>query len=408
MKSPVGKTAAFGLATVLTAKKKPLADLALLAAALLLCAGTVELAARVWASRASEVEAEEPLHRHDPDLGWVKVPGAVAQLERDEFSVTIEVNANGQRGPLRSYEKPPGVRRVLLLGDSFAAGYYVEELESIRAVLEERLAPCDAGRVEVLTAGTGGYSTDQEYLEFVGHSRRYAPDVVVLLLFSNDLLFNTQAIGTAGQPKPVFGFWDGELTLGNTPVPERVAESPRPAKPWRGSMALRLLSRRTARGNPKLHRSLEGFGLVAPLPRDPPREYLVYGPPRFAEQVEPMWRVTEAIVERLAAAVELEGARFGILYVPAHFETSDAAWAATSERYNMGPRWRPGAVIERLEAVGARLGIPLLDPTRALADSEALGRPAYYRHDGHWNVVGHATAARALAPFVARQLGCAL
>ena len=383
-----------------------LVNLALLMAALLACAATLELAARIWTGRASSVSTGEPLHRHDPELGWVKVPGAVVRLEREEYSVTIEVNANGQRGPLRRFDKPPGTRRVLLLGDSFATGYYVEEPQSVRAVLEERLSSCGPDRVEVLTAGTGGYSTDQEYLEFVGRSRQYSPDVVVLLLFSNDLFFNTQAIGIAAQPKPLFGFRDGELALVSAPTQEKTAEPPRPAKPWRGSMALRLLSRQTARGNPKLHRFLEGFGLVEPLSRDPPREYLVYGPPRFAEQVEPMWRVTEALLERLLAAVAAEKGRLGILYIPAHFEVSDAAWAATSERYNLGPRWRRGAVIRRLETISERLGIPLVDPTSALSAVEARQQPAYFRLDGHWNVAGHATAAEVLAPLVARLLGC--
>ena len=388
--------------------RQRLANVSLLLAVLLLCAASVELAARLWTRRTPAVRSEEPLHRHDPELGWVKVPGAVARLEREEFSITIEVNANGQRGPLRPFEKPAGVSRVLLLGDSFAAGYYVEEPQSVRAMLERRLTSCRPDRVEVLTAGTVGYSTDQEYLEFVGRSRRYSADVVILLFFSNDLFFNAQAIGMAAQPKPLFDVRNGELALVDTPAVAKVAGPPRAPRPWRGSMALRFLSRRTARGNPKLHRVLEGFGLVAPLPRDPPREYLVYGPPRFTEQVEPMWRVTEALLERLAAAAAAERARFGILYVPARFETSDAAWAATSERYNMGSRWRRGAVIERLEVITGRLGIPLIDPTRALGEVEKRGGSAYYAIDGHWNASGHATAAEALAPFVARQLGCDL
>ncbi len=388
--------------------RQRLPNISLLLATLLLCAATVELAARFWRRRTPEVRTEEPLYRHDPEVGWVKVPGAVARLEREEFSITIEVNANGQRGPLRGFEKPAGVSRVLLLGDSFAAGYYVEEPQSIRAVLERHLASCRPDRVEVLTAGTVGYSTDQEYLEFVGRSRHYSADVVVLLLFSNDLFFNTQAFGMAAQPKPRFDIRDGELALVDTPALAKNAEAPRQLQPWRGSMALRLLSRRTARGNPKLHRFLEGFGLVAPLPRDPPREYSVYGPPRFTQQVEPMWKITEALLDKLAAAAAAESARFGILYVPARFEASDAAWAATSERYNMGSRWQRGAVIERLGVISGRLGIPLIDPTRALTEVEKRGGSAYYPLDGHWNAAGHATAAEALAPFVARQLGCPL
>ena len=51
-------------------------------------------------------------------------------------------------GPTTTTRSPPARRRVLILGDSFAEGYYVDEPETARAVLEKRLnaGPCGAGR----------------------------------------------------------------------------------------------------------------------------------------------------------------------------------------------------------------------------------------------------------------------
>ncbi len=383
-----------------------LLGLAVSLASLLLCLAAIELGARALVSAQMPDPDQQPLHRHDPNLGWVKVPGAVAHLSREEFQITIRVNAQGQRGPLRAYQKPAGVRRVLLLGDSFAAGYYVEEEQTVRAVLE-RLLSCPSEPVEVLTAGTVGYSTDQELLELERESWRYQPELVVLLFYSNDLFYNSQSIGMAGQPKPVFVLDQGELRLENVPVPEREATPPEPPPPFRGSMALRLLSQRTARAAPGLHRVVERLGLFPPLSTSPPREYLVYGPPRFAGEIAPLWELTGALIERLSQEARSRGAGFAVLYVPTRFEVNDDAWRLTCERYGMGRLWRRQAVIDELRRVCDRLGLELLDPTEALRQAEADGKEAYYRYDGHWNTLGHAVAARVLEPYVAGRLPCA-
>ncbi len=99
----------------------------------------------------------------------------------------LQINAHGLRGPDRPYEKPPGVRRVLLLGDSITEGYSVEEPYTLRSVLEALLNSRGEGRFEVINGGTAGYSTDQEYLFYVAEGVRYEPDVVVLLFCYNDL-----------------------------------------------------------------------------------------------------------------------------------------------------------------------------------------------------------------------------
>ena len=59
------------------------------------------------------------------------------RLVRSEFEVTIAFNEHGLRGPQRAYAKPPGVSRVLILGDSYAFGQGVEESERFSDVLEQ-------------------------------------------------------------------------------------------------------------------------------------------------------------------------------------------------------------------------------------------------------------------------------
>ena len=74
--------------------------------------------------------------RYHPLLGWDKPPNVTAWMHRPEYSTLLQTNSHGLRGPDRDYPKPPGVRRTLLLGDSFTDGYTVADEKSVRGVLE--------------------------------------------------------------------------------------------------------------------------------------------------------------------------------------------------------------------------------------------------------------------------------
>ena len=82
---------------------------------------------------------------------------------------------------------------MLLLGDSITEGYSVEEPYTLRSVLEALLNSRREGRFEVINGGTAGYSTDQEYLFYRDEGVSYAPRVVVLLFYYNDVLYNARA-----------------------------------------------------------------------------------------------------------------------------------------------------------------------------------------------------------------------
>ncbi len=74
------------------------------------------------------------------------------------------------------------------------------------------------GRVGVVNLGVGGYSNDQELLLFQREGKKYDPDVVVLLVYDNDIVYNIRSKYWRGG-KPVFALTSGELVLANTPVP---------------------------------------------------------------------------------------------------------------------------------------------------------------------------------------------
>jgi SGNH hydrolase-like domain, acetyltransferase AlgX len=380
-----------------------LGNLVLAAGALIATLSVFEAVARVIVHRreAQPLTTRGSIIRFDPRLGWAKPPLAQGWLHRPEYHVHLDVNAHGLRGPDRDYGKPPGTRRILLLGDSFTEGFAVREEATVRAALESLLRASGCGTWEVINGGTMGYGTDQEYLFFQEEGRRYQPDIVLLMFFYNDLNGNLTTRG-----KPYFTVEDGRLVLQGSPVSAPPAgewtrrPEPRQTKvrPCHGSMALRLLSERTAQGNPRLHRFLARTGLVdAARAQELPADFWPFGP-GHREEVAEMWRRTEGILAALRGDVEAAGARFAIFYIPDETEIDDGVAELSRQRYGMGPRWwRSGRVFDRLHGISVERDMTLLDPRQAFLDARRRGAQAYFPEDGHWNEDGHRMAAEVLA-----------
>jgi hypothetical protein len=270
------------------------------------------------------------------------------------------------------------------------------------------------GPVEAINGGTIAYSTDQEYLFYKTEGRRYAPDAVLLAFYYNDLWYNASRTGPGGEAKPFFELDGDALGPPNTPlaapdsqgVGNRANPGPSRPRPWRGSLALRLLSNRTVDAAPRLHAFLARFGLVQPPALDPPREYWVFGLDH-AREVSEMWTRTRLLLKALRDDVHADGARLLLLYVPVRFEVSEEAWTLTRERYRWGRRWDRERVYERLSAIASELSIPLVDPRDELRRTERGGWPTYYTRDVHWTSHGNAMAAHAAEREVRRAMGCA-
>jgi hypothetical protein len=339
---------------------------------------------------------------HDDILGWRKRPQARITFREPEFTVEVAINSHGLRDPERAYESPPSTFRILALGDSFVEGYTVPLSETVTQILERVLN--GRSRFEVLNGGTAGYSTDQEYLFYHFEGVRYEPKIVVLFFYFNDILYNARARYSGGDPKPLLKQDGDRLVVTNAPVPAPAPESApklERARP-RGSALLRWIQGRLRHGAPRLYNALATVGLWAPVRhKPPPEQYAVYrrdGSPEIREA----WMQTDLILDRLAREVEARGAHFLVVYVPSRFEVSDRDWSLTQFEYGMkDEHWDRRRVVERLEKSSQTTHFSLLDLTAALRgrDHGAFGGP-YFVGDGHWNRLGHETAALEVAHFL--------
>ncbi|HEY2889569.1 MAG TPA: GDSL-type esterase/lipase family protein [Dongiaceae bacterium] len=117
----------------------------------------------------------------DPRLGFEHAPDSQATLE----SVLVRINSWGLRGGPVTDKPLPGVRRILLLGNSIAFGWGVPEDETLSALLQNRFT--DAGQhVEVLNAGIGNYNAERYVERFLLRLAPLEPSDILVLAFARD------------------------------------------------------------------------------------------------------------------------------------------------------------------------------------------------------------------------------
>jgi len=95
-------------------------------------------------------------------------------------------NAKGYRDVERAVPKPPGVRRVLSLGDSFAWGASIEYDDTYAQRVARALNRRPGERWEVVQLAIPGMGTVEQAAQLEEEGLAYEPDVVVLGFVLND------------------------------------------------------------------------------------------------------------------------------------------------------------------------------------------------------------------------------
>jgi lysophospholipase L1-like esterase len=141
-----------------------------------------------WKARAWEVDgpglAEPPdgsvvLEPH-PYLLWQKPRGASI-----EYGALVRINDLGLRGPDPVRPKPPGVRRILAVGDSTVYGFGVALEDSFVRVAADALGGQDEG-IEGIPAALPGYSTLQLLNLLELRALALEPDLIVVAALWSD------------------------------------------------------------------------------------------------------------------------------------------------------------------------------------------------------------------------------
>lgn len=339
------------------------AGCALLLVSSFAAAGIAEIGARLLGHRSLTVNPEQRLFwSYHPTLGWHHPPRRHGVFAHGGVRVTVRINRQGLRDREYPFARVSGRKRILVLGDSFAWGFGVEQDEIFSEQLESTLAD-----VEVINAGVSGYSTDQELLWLEAEGRRYRPDLVILTLSGNDDALNRRSVAYFVYPKPFFVLAPGgALELRNVPVPGASLPRRLAFHGSRRSAILKLIVDRSAR-LARRTRSAAAHGADEAGPDQRPEE-------PFA--------LTTALLERIQRVTDEAGARLLLL-------TTGTYWPADS----------PGTYGDLLDTLRQR-GFAILDVEACTGFAPDLMR---LPDDGHWNARGHAFVAARLSELIERR-----
>ncbi len=157
---------------------------------LALCFAGLELYVRIAYSDGGNFDIE--MWRYAKDIKQVSAIPGVGHEHRPGTSgtymgVPVTISSQGLRDREFSLEKPAGVVRILMLGDSLTFGWGAPVEGSTPKALERLLnAAGGPTRYEVINTGVGNTNTAMQTAGFMNRGYQFHPDVVVLNYFIND------------------------------------------------------------------------------------------------------------------------------------------------------------------------------------------------------------------------------
>jgi hypothetical protein len=145
----------------------------------------------------------------DKNLGFRLKPNTHIKLHISIYKFEIQTNSQGFRDREFAIPKPPGVFRIVALGDSFTMGFAVSMEQSypkqLERLLNENLSPQTGLKYEVVNTGVFNYGPIQYDYTLRNNTMKYQPDLVIMGLFPmNDVDDELNGVGelTAKHGKP--------------------------------------------------------------------------------------------------------------------------------------------------------------------------------------------------------------
>jgi hypothetical protein len=303
-------------------------------------------------------------------------PGITRYLP--QYGHDVSFNSIGMRDREHVVEKPAGVFRVLLLGDSFMEALQVPFEASLPSLLERGLVERTGRRVEVVNAGVSGWGTDDELRYLTRYGLRYQPDLVlVAMTLHNDISDNlreewhTLRDGVLVE-QPVVPM--SSLRYKTAQLKAFIATHFQLYQLWR-----KVRHRGEIR---QIGRQLNSH--VVQLFHEPTPEKIAIG-------VE----LTDHLLAAIRDTTRASGGHVAVVLLPLKYQLSDSTFARFVQSAGMPAQaMQIGKPQQMITRITDSLGIPVIDLLPRFrhwtADSAA---PLYLEWDGHWNEAGHRLAA---------------
>lgn len=311
----------------------------------------------------------------------------IQDVARLEGPFDLQSMGYHHHGPPATRQKPPGVFRVLSIGDSFA--YAITTPPYTYAARLERLL-ANATPAEVLNLGAPGVSFP-EYLRQAGFwAERLEHDAVIFNIYVGNDFLNVE--GTMVDETRTM-----ELRTGpGTRVPRKHSLR---FLDYVSAMLKTREMRHDAAGDARFYDpDLAGDLPADRYPRIMRDSALPYRPDKLSMfQTSPQW-CFELLQQ--AAAMQRQGTQVVVLVSPPHLLFDDHWRTVALEGTGLGPEgvdpFLPGVLIRHLADEAGLAPNSVVDLYPCFREAQANGTALYHGLNTHWTVEGNELAAQAL------------
>ena len=314
-----------------------------------------------------------------PTRAYTLEPGLNGWHQKLDFSVPVNVNPQGLRGP--AIGPKDDRRRILILGDSATHGSGVRVEQAIPTLLAEHLDPT---KVEVINCSIPAYSSVQELQLLEEVCLAFEPDLVILAISpDNDIQTNFLGLQQLYQRKNVRAYasvkTDGnlELDLSRPPVYYEKLRYSYLANRHGGFLKrlityrlikklVKSLTRRRYR-DPNIFIGWPFLSEFAPEYSTADRTALDY-----AALWSKGWTTTKAIILRMRDVATARGTRFAMMVMATKLQGDPGYRERVAQAYpNL--KFDLERINREFEKFGANAGIPVFDALSSVSAAARAG-----------------------------------
>ena len=345
----------------------------------------------------------DKLSKYHPVVGRALIPNIDGQLTHPEWGdYSVQANSYGFRSNYEfSPAKKPGIRRILLFGDSNAFGDGVAYETGFAGRLEALLP-----NVEIYNFAMAGFAVDQQYLCYQEIGRKFDHDLVIIAptvetirkITAHFILARDENLNQRCLEKPYYDVVGGELVRGHVPPREEYIDMETLSDADKGKVykanpfanIRKLLDKTRPIKRPKKRK----LGIVVDnlnylLKKSPIKRTItkVRPYPEYDNPDTPAWKIERAIFFEWSARSEKP---ILIIPLPSFIYVKDRADA---RNYQM-----------RFQEVEKETNCAIYDPLRDLQKLSLEKRRELYYLEGHLTPQGHTWMAKKMAPHVKKML----
>jgi hypothetical protein len=319
---------------------------------------------------------------YDKHLGWKLSPNWNGRHKHYDFDRSYSTNSLGFRNDFYAKQEQVGLRYAFV-GDSFTFSFGVNDNETFIHLLNSQEKQANI----YLNYGVPGYSTDQEYLLIRKRVLYFSPDVVMLVvylgndLFDNELPYPLQA----NRAKPYYELMSDQLILRNTPVPME----PKPPEQYKKDLT-RVVLGDSFKPNGLAARIVNRVELFRLIKRNlfKPLNYSA----KFEERFDYSLNLFAAIIEQIRDACNKKNVRLRLVLMPgrSYVEQPDSISAQYQDYLR-----------KEIVANNDDMEVDVIDLATHLRQRyERASGKWYYPHEVHLTAEGHRIVYDILSPLL--------